>query len=170
VNAENSPQGPSQNLIATAYHEAGHAVVAISFGRRVKKVTIESANLPTGGVRLGAVQFLKGRSQPTDDWLEDEVVILLAGMVAESNFTGRYCEQGAAMDLRSVDRLLESRVRTERQLEKVRKRMISKTELLLSEEAFAKAVKTVADELLEKGAVSGRLVKHHLNQAIAQAK
>jgi len=170
MNAENTPPRSSQDMIATAYHEAGHAVMAILLGRKVKKVTIEPANLQTGGTRLGAVQFLKGRTQPTDDWLEDEIIILLAGMVSESNFTGQYCEQGAAMDLRSVDRLLESRVRTERQLEKVRKRMLSKTELLLSEEANGKAVKAVADELLEKGNVSGRLVKHHLSQAIAQAK
>ena len=114
--------------------------------------------------------FEKGRSKPTGDWLEDEVMILLAGMVAESSFTGRYCEQGAAVDLRAVDRLLDSRVRTERQLDKLRQRLINKTEHLLSEPAHATAVKAVAQELLLKGEVSGRLVKHHLNQAIAQQK
>ena len=89
TNSNASPD--SQDRIATAYHESGHAVVAISLGRQVKKATINRANLQTGGVRLGAVMFEKGRSKPTDDWLEDEVIILLAGMVAESRFTGRYC-------------------------------------------------------------------------------
>ena len=168
---------PSQNnaaedpgRVATAYHEAGHAVVAISLGRQIKKATITKANLPTGGVRLGAVMFEKGRSKPTDDWLEDEVMILLAGMVAESSFTGRYCDQGASVDLRAVDRLLDSRVRTQRQLDKLRQRLINKTEHLLGEPAHAMALKAVAKELLVKGEVSGRLVRHHLNQAIAQQK
>jgi len=168
---------PSQNdspedsgRVATAYHESGHAVAAISLGRQIKKATVKRANLPTGGVRLGAVMFEKGRSKPTDDWLEDEVVILLAGMVAEASFTGRYCEQGAAVDLRAVDRLLDSRVRTQRQLDKLRQRLINKTEHLLGDPAHAMAVKAVAKELLSKGEVSGRLVRHHLNQAISQQK
>ena len=156
--------------IATAYHESGHAVVAISLGRQIKKATINRANLQTGGVRLGAVMFEKGRSKPTDDWLEDEVMILLAGMVAESSFTGHYCDQGASVDLRAVDRLLDSRVRTERQLDKLRQRLLNKTEHLLSEPAHAMAVEAVVEELLAKGEVSGRLVRHHLNQAIAQQK
>ena len=174
--SKDSPnQAPPTNatdldLTATAFHESGHAVVAISLGRQVKKATIKRANLQTGGVRLGAVMFEKGRSKPTDDWLEDEAIILLAGMVAESNFTGRYCEEGAAVDLRAVDRLLDSRVRTERQLEKLRQRLINKTEHLLADPAHAVAVEAVAKELLNKGEVSGRLVRHHLNQAIAQQK
>lgn len=163
-----SPDNPDRT--ATAYHESGHAVVAISLGRQVKKATINRANLQTGGVRLGAVMFEKGRSKPTDDWLEDEVMILLAGMVAESRFTGRYCDQGAAVDLRAVDRLLDSRVRTERQLDKLRQRLINKTEHLLSDPAHSMAVEAVAKELLVKSEVSGRLVRHHLNQAIAQQK
>ena len=168
TNSGTPPDSPDR--IATAYHESGHAVVAISLGRQVRKATINKANLQTGGVRLGAVMFEKGRSKPTDDWLEDEVIILLAGMVAESSFTGRYCEQGAAVDLRAVDRLLNSRVRTERQLDKLRQRLINKTEHLLSDPAHAMAVKAVAKELLAKSEVSGRLVRHHLNQAIAQQK
>ena len=114
--------------------------------------------------------FEKGRSKPTDDWLEDEVIILLAGMVAESSFTGHYCEAGASVDLRAVDRLLDSRVRTQRQLDKLRQRLINKTENLLSDPAHAVALEAVAKELLIKGEVSGRLVRHHLNQAIAQQK
>ena len=142
-------------LSATAHHEAGHAVVAISLGRQIKKATINRANLPTGGVRLGAVMFEKGRSKPTGDWLEDEVMILLAGMVAESSFTGRYCEQGAAVDLRAVDRLFPRMSDSWTNCGNV----INKTEHLLSEPAHAAAVKAVAQELLLKGEVSGRLVK-----------
>ena len=61
-------------------------------------------------------------------------------------------------------------MRTERQLEKLRQRLINKTEHLLADPAHAVAVEAVAKELLNKGEVSGRLVRHHLNQAIAQQK
>ena len=64
-NSETPPDNPDR--IATAYHESGHAVAAISLGRQIKKATINQANLQIGGVRLGAVMFEKGRSKPTDD-------------------------------------------------------------------------------------------------------
>ena len=93
-------------LLATAWHEAGHALVAAIVGRPIQKVTITPANLQTGGVRLGAVKFQKGRSKSTNDWLEDEVLILLAGMVAESKFTGQYCDDGARQDSRAGRNLI----------------------------------------------------------------
>jgi len=57
----------------------------------------------TTGLRLGTCKIQKGRNKPTKDWLEDEVMILYAGMVAESGFTKQYCEIGAAQDLREVN-------------------------------------------------------------------
>ncbi|MFK7767024.1 MAG: cell division protein FtsH [Mariniblastus sp.] len=156
------------SLLATAYHEAGHAVMAAIVGRPVQKVTIAPAQMQTGGVRLGAVRFKKGRSKPAKDWLEDEVLIQLAGMVAESHLTDHYCDQGASSDLRNVRRLLESRANNERQLEKLERRMLDKTEYLLSDEAHAKAIKMIAHELIEKESISGRAVQHLLNMAIQQ--
>ena len=42
-------------MIATAYHEAGHAIVALSLGRTVEKCTIVR-----NSIRLGAVQLARG--------------------------------------------------------------------------------------------------------------
>ena len=64
------------HLRATAYHEAGHAVMALALGRPIQKVTIA----PNQNY-LGACQIQKGRFKPTKDWLEDEMLILFAGMV-----------------------------------------------------------------------------------------
>ena len=172
MSAENEklePTEPSPALMATAYHEAGHAVMAVSLGRTIQKATIVAANLQTGGVRLGAVK-IEGRKKASQDWLEDEVLILFAGMVAEAHFTGSYCPRGAASDLRAIEQLLATRANSERQLEKLNRRLLDKTEYILSDEVHEKAIKSVAEQLVEHQTIKGRLVKHFLNQAIEQSK
>ena len=143
--------------------------MATIVGRPIQKVTICAANLSMGGLRLGACKIRKGRSKPSKDWLEDEALIFFAGMVAESRVTGQYCEKGARQDLRVVKRLLsQTRATSPRQLEKLERRLLDKTEYLLSEEPHAKAVEMVAKELMEKTTISGRAVVHLFNQAVAQ--
>lgn len=167
VSTKKASEQPEQ--MAVAYHEAGHAVMAIIVGRPIQKVTISAANMATGGVRLGACKIQKGRSKPTKDWLEDEALIFFAGMVAESHFTGQYCEQGAGQDLRIVRKLLSrTRAASQRQLEKLERRLLDKTEYLLAEEQHSKAIQLVASELIEKSTISGRAVAHLFNQAVSQ--
>ena len=171
MNNEDSPAGGTSDdpkLLATAWHEAGHALVAAIVGRPIQKVTISPANLQTGGVRLGAVKFQKGRSKSTNDWLEDEVLILLAGMVAESKFTGQYCESGARQDLRTARNLMDRRAATERQMEKLERRLLDKVEHLLDQSHHIAALKMIVNELIEKQTIKGRTVKHFLNQALQQ--
>jgi len=171
--AENDPKGSAElsrlELTATAYHEAGHAVIAVSLGRPVEKVTIASGNSSLGMARLGVCKIQKGRSKATKDWLEDEVLILFAGMVAESNFTDQYCQEGAAQDLQAIRRLLSTRVGKERQRERLENRLLDKTEYLLGEDVHALAVKLVAEELLMKTTISGRAVEHFFRMAQQQA-
>jgi hypothetical protein len=158
----------AQRLRATAFHEAGHAVMAITLGRSIQKVTISPAQLQTGGGRLGACEIQKGRSKATKDPLEDDVLILLAGMVAEARFTGEYCQQGAAQDLRAVRRLLLTRARNQRELDRLERRLLDKTEHLLSADGLANAIELIADQLLQSTTISGRAVRHFINQALQQ--
>ena len=151
---------------ATAYHEAGHAVMAMVLGRPVHKVTIVAGKIQTGGTRLGACQVQKGRFKPTKDSLEDEVLILLAGMVAEAKLTGQYSREGAVQDLRVVRRLLATRESRESQLERLERRMLSKTEHILADEAHIEAIQVIARELELHATLSGRAVRHHFEQAI----
>lgn len=162
---QENESAPNPRLLATAYHEAGHAVVAVLLGRSVHKVTIAPGQM-FAGVRLGACEIGKGRARASRDWLEDEVLILLAGMVAQSQLTGDYCRNGAAQDLAAVRRLLEqARATNERQLERLEQRMIDKCEHLLADEAACKAVESIAVELLKKTTISGRAVRHLVEQA-----
>ncbi len=140
--------------------------MALALGRPIQKVTITPAQQPAGGARLGACKIQKGRFKPSDDWLEDEVLILLAGMVAEAHFTEKYCQQGAAQDLRHARRLLQNRASNERQLERLESRMLDKTEHLLSDEGNARAVQLIAGELVQKTTISGRAARHLFQQAM----
>ncbi|TWU24953.1 ATP-dependent zinc metalloprotease FtsH [Novipirellula galeiformis] len=157
---------PSPELIATAFHEAGHAVMALSLGRSIDKVTISPRRLQVEGVRLGACKIQKGRTKSSRDWLEDEVLILFAGMVAEATITGHYCEKGAAQDLRTARRLLHNRPATPRQMERIERRLIDKTAYRLGDEGHAKAIELIAKELLLKTTISGRAVRHFFNMAV----
>ena len=168
-NASTPDSAPSDELIATAYHEAGHAVMAISLGRNIQKATIAPAQMTANSKRLGAVKMQKGRSKSSNDLLEDEVLILFAGMVAESHVTGDYCQRGAASDLRAVERLLCTRANTEKQFEKLHRRMLEKTEYILSDDVHRPAIAAVAQSLIEKESISGRLVRHFLKQAEDQS-
>ena len=58
----------------TAYHEAGHAVIALALGRTIHKVSV----LPNRE-RLGECRFGKGNARATDDWLEPAQIAGIAG-------------------------------------------------------------------------------------------
>lgn len=147
-------------LILTAYHEAGHAVMALLMGRSVQKVSI----IPSQN-RLGVCTIQKGRAKQVQDKLEAEVLILLAGMAAEGRKSGRYNLQGAAQDLRGVEQLAMSRAGNAKAAQKYIHKMLDKTQHFLSDKATWKAVKVIAAELVEHESISGRAAKHHLDLA-----
>ena len=99
------------------------------------------------------------------DWLEDEVLILFAGMVAEAQFTGTYSLAGASDDLRGVRRYVQMRANGDRQIERLERRWLDKTENLLGDEAHWLAVETIAAELLRCVTISGRAAQHLFDQA-----
>jgi ATP-dependent Zn protease len=143
---------------ATAYHEAGHAVVALAVGRPVHRVSV----LPNRD-RLGICEFGKGVIRPTKDWLEQEILISLGGIAAEARRTGAYAWEEAGRDLRYVRRLAIQRA-GERQAERLERRMLAKAENLLADEELWRAVELIAAELVRLGSISGRAVRHFFDQ------
>jgi len=144
---------------ATAYHEAGHAVMALLHERPVLKVNI----LPQGE-RLGICQFRKGVQRPSNDWLEAELLIALAGLAAEARFTGIYDEHGAGRDLYSVRKLALMRT-NDRSVDRFDKRMLAKAENILADDRIWAAVVSIAEALLKSGILSGRAVRHYYEEA-----
>ena len=65
-------------------------------------------------------------------------------------------------------RMLHDRVNNERQLERLERRLLAKTEHLLSDEPHAKAIELIAKELLEKETISGRSARHLYQQTLQQ--
>lgn len=139
---------------ATAYHEAGHAVIALALDRPVHRVSV----LPNRE-RLGQCEFGKGVSRPSEDWIEREILISLAGMAAEAKHTGKYGFAEADRDLRYVRRLVLKRT-SERAAERYERRLLAKVEYLLADDAHWNAVERIAAELLKHGAISGRAARH----------
>jgi ATP-dependent Zn protease len=166
--AEHPSDPAARQLSATAYHEAGHAVMALSLGRLIQKVTIVPGKTQFGGARLGSCEFRQGRSKASKDLLEDEVLILFAGMVAEAHFTGQYCQHGATQDLLDIKRLLNNRAQSEKQFARLHRRLLDKTEHLLGDEGHSKAIELIAGELMLKTTISGRAVRHFYEQALKQ--
>ena len=149
----------SEYDLSTCYHEAGHAVMALAMGRSIQKVTAVPNSL-----RLGAVEFKKGTSKQADDWVEAEILIALAGPLAEAKFTGQFDVHGAGRDLRVVRKYAEDRV-GERQVDRYEKRMLMKAEYLLNDEETWTAVESIANELFAKGLISGRAARHLFDRA-----
>ena len=139
---------------ATAYHEAGHAVLAFVLGRPVQCVSI----LPDRD-HDGICEFGKGVYRPTEDWLEREILIALGGIAAEARFTGIYAWDGAARDQQYVRRLAVQRA-GERRAERLQRRLLAKAEHLLSDKGCWLAVEFIATELLIHREISGRTARH----------
>lgn len=146
---------PSVDQTSTAYHEAGHAVIALAHGRPVGKVSI----LPDQR-RLGHCEIRKGTFGPKRDGLETEILILLGGPAAEARFVGNYCWESAAQDLRDVRRLVLFRTSSERQAERLERRLLDKVEYLLEQTGNWAAVEKIANELLQRTTISGRSARH----------
>jgi hypothetical protein len=144
----------------TAYHEAGHAVMALALGRPVDHVSIRP-----DAQYLGHCEFRKAVFRPSEDWLEREMLISLAGLAAEAIHTGDYAWDGAARDLRYARELALGRAGNERKAERLTDRVLSKAEHLLSKPAHWRAVERLASELLRVGEVSGRAARHFFDEA-----
>ena len=145
--------------LLTAYHEAGHAVMALICGRPVHKVSVRP-----NATRLGQCEFKKGVQRPSDDWIETVILIALAGAAAEELHAGTPDWRGAGRDLLAVRKLAALRA-GERGAERLSKRLYQKATYTLSDEQSWAAVERVALELMKAGEISGRAATHFYAEA-----
>jgi hypothetical protein len=113
---------------------------------------------------LGQCEFGKGVFRPSEDSLEREILIALAGLAAEARHSGTYAMDEADRDLRYVRRLVLQR-KSERAAPRYEERMLAKVEAMLGDDSIWAAVELIAAELLKRGAISGRAARHLYEQA-----
>jgi len=143
---------------ATAYHEAGHAVVALILGRPVEEVSV-LANRDF----LGVCKFGKAGVRPSEDWIEREILIALGGIAAEARHTGNYAWDAAGQDQQYVHDLVVERA-GRRRADRLQRRLLAKVEHLLAQEPHWQAVVLIAQKLSRRSVVSGRAVRHFFEQ------
>ncbi len=146
--------------IATAYHEAGHAVVALSLGRSIIKLSIVRNSL-----RLGAVNLGSGRTGRRQDYFETEALILLAGIVSEARVTGELNWSGARQDLSLLRRHISTRVSSEKAAERLERRLFDKAEHYVSQPGIWEAIEKIALVLIQHRSISGRSARHIYDEA-----
>jgi hypothetical protein len=156
---------PSATEIATAYHEAGHAVMALALRRPIHRVSIEPNQL-----RLGHCEVKKGVHGPLKDAVENQILILFGGIGAEARHTGEYAWDAAGEDMRNIRALMQSRPGGPRQVKRYERRLLDKAEYLLDQPGVWTAIERIAAELLRSTTLSGRAARHLYEQAVAQAK
>jgi hypothetical protein len=142
-----------EKLKKVAYHEAGHAVAAFAMFRRFKKVSI--IPIPEEGTlgRLSGCQWASKLNPEFDDGarlrhkVEAEIILSLAGCVAEAKLTGRYNHIGASKDYQDAvfyeSYVTDSTEETEAYI----KWLFEKTKNVLSRRW--NAIELLADELIK---------------------
>jgi hypothetical protein len=141
--------------VVTAYHEAGHAVAALVLGRPVAWVSIRPDRK-----YLGVCAFAKGVFRPSEDWVEREAVIALAGPAAEAGFTGQMDWTGAAHDYDYAFGLARGRGGDDKRADRLVKRWLAKADHLLGRGDTWDAVERIAAELVRLEEISGRAARH----------
>jgi hypothetical protein len=129
--------------------------MALALGRPVACVSVRP-----GREHLGTCAFGKAVFRPSEDWLEREILIAVAGLAAEARRTGKYAWEGATRDYAYAEGLARQRAGGTRQAERLLRRLLAKAEHLLNRDENWQAVERLAAELLRLGEVSGRAARH----------
>ena len=164
---------PSKRLQSTAYHEAGHAVVRNYYDlKQPTRVSIEPDEYSSGRV-LGS-PLPKGLD-PFDplDWtgqkrlkLESVIKSVLAGSIAQRKFNPRgYRKYHDADDFKKVYAILLHLEGDNEIVSAYYKLLELQTIKLLEQPIIWKKVEAVAQALLQKKEISGRIIRRIITEA-----
>jgi len=157
------------STLATAYHEAGHAVVGHVFGHRLKKITIvpsKSENY-VGCVFFGKRPSVKGIDRDPSPKIrlaaEERILVSLAGLCAQRLFNPLTCRSlHGQEDFKEVLLYVGHLIR-ENETELFLKWMQVRTENHLRD--HWKAVEVLAEELIRRREISGEEAERIIQDA-----
>lgn len=163
-------------LWCTAYHEAGHAVMSYVAHSRIEEVSIvpgdgawgycKSGFLTSGNIdceRPSFVCFDTVEENRIRRNVEKDVMALLAGGVAEKLFCGRYSPGRQNDGNRAVSLL--GYLADDEELEAYYRWVWKRTEVMLVWQPNWRAVEDVADLLVKRRRISGRLARSTILEA-----
>jgi len=104
--------------------------------------------------------FGKSVFRPSEDWLEREAIIALAGPAAEAGLTGEMDWSGAALDHDYAFALARRRCGDDKKADRQIKRWLAKADHLLGFGNTWESVERIATELVRLEEISGRAVRH----------
>ena len=164
-----------KRLEATAYHEAGHAVMAHTLG-----MPMHGASIVANSDALGHVRFKKPRwlifeelsSEVTpraQDWIERNIQVAYAGRLTEKMHTGRSSRAGARSDYEGMADLALCTCGSPEEAKVFLKWLELRAAAPLGAPRFRVAVEAVARELLAQKSLTGREIKQTIIDGIQSA-
>lgn len=168
-----------KELIATAYHEAGHVVAAFLRGRSIKEVTIKPLGAVGNWEFVGGADFGKWANSLYDDQISiaDEQtrydcdtlnMASYAGLIMEEQITGDVSVLALSLDHKDVEELTNRMFNTEEERMIYKKELIRQTYDLTRALGFQEAVEALANALLEKKTLSGEQIAVIIEDALSE--
>ena len=164
-----------KRLEATAYHEAGHAVMAHTLG-----VRMHGASIIADGDVLGHVRFkkprwlifeeLSGEATPrAQNWIERNIQVAYAGQLTEKMYMGRSNQGGARADDEGMADLALCACGSAEEARAFLQWLELRAAAPLGTPRFKVAVEAVARELLARKKLTGREIKKTIIDGIQDA-
>lgn len=161
-------------LAATAYHEAGHAVITRWLGRSFRYASIEGDETSSGRVVTHGVgdwfrpdSVVNGRTRRR---IEQDGMILLAGHSAEALATGVADFVGAADDYHLTVGLVSYATSGWKETEAYIGWLWERVDAVLAIPAVWEAVEAVAAALLEQRTIEGSAARRLVDVALLAAR
>ena len=172
----------TKRLQATAYHEAGHAMMAYIKNMAIRRVSIipneEEGSL--GHCLHGSWPKLLGSEEGCFDFIDDQkhrdkretlAMMMYGGLVAEKHFTGRYNWIGAGADRsRAADLLASSLSGDLKEWGAYINWIMEHTRVHLNFPRNWAGVEALATALLQKGQLNGRQAKTVIKAGVDEWK
>ena len=160
-----------KKLKATAYHEAGHAVAAFAMGKRFKKVSVIPNSDEDSLGRVSGCGWKSKLNPEFDDGarvrnlVEAQIIILLAGPVAEAKLTGQFNHIGASKDYEYVVRYASYLTGSSDETTAYINWLIEKTKNVLSTYRW-NALEQLADELIKRREIAYKAAREIIRKGI----
>jgi len=156
----------------TAYHEAGHAVVAFALGLPYRTISIKRDT-----DTLGRVHFFKmpsARAEYDTSYrqrgrLEPRIMSTLAGAIAEEIVKGTAGKLGAQKDREDAAELASRFTSSSREQQAYLKWLNVRTEELLRQRISLHRLHALAQELLVRKEMTGRECRAFLQRVISES-